>query len=101
MRTDYIPNGFEENVLEIIGLLQMGKSDKIIFAKEIAITIYKEYNQSDIISIHNVLRKLKLNGLVKKTSTNNNREYVESKIKESVASNSLLDAWIYSNQNSK
>jgi len=35
------------------------------------------------------------------TKFKTNREYVESKIKESVASNSLLDAWIYSNQNSK
>lgn len=67
---DYTPTSLEENVLEIIGLLQNGKSDKTISAKEIALTLYGDtYVSPILISIHNILRKLKFKGLVRSEAT--------------------------------
>lgn len=63
----YIPSDFEENILEIIGLLQNGNPSKIVSAKSIALSIYgEEYKQYDLIMIFNSIRKLIHKKLLKK-----------------------------------
>ena len=67
---DYIPTSLEENILEIIGFLQKKKSDKTISAKEIALALYGDaYVSPVLVSVHNILRKLKFKGLVRSEAT--------------------------------